>query len=73
MRNDVLRMEGITKIYGNGILANDSVDFSLREGEIHTKFFAAKKHCVKWRPWRIKAEKWPPHCSAFSWNGITVL
>ena len=35
MRNDVLRMEGITKIYGNGILANDSVDFSLREGEIH--------------------------------------
>lgn len=35
LRNDVLRMEGITKIYGNGILANDSVDFSLREGEIH--------------------------------------
>lgn len=32
---DILRMEGITKIYGNGILANDSVDFSLREGEIH--------------------------------------
>ena len=35
LRNDVLRMEGITKIYGNGILANDSVDFSLQEGEIH--------------------------------------
>ena len=35
LRNDVPRMEGITKIYGHGILANDSVDFSLREGEIH--------------------------------------
>ena len=33
--NDILRMEGITKIYGNGILANDNVDFNLREGEIH--------------------------------------
>lgn len=35
MSNDILRMEGITKIYGNGILANDNVDFNLREGEIH--------------------------------------
>lgn len=35
MGQDVLRMEGITKIYGNGILANDQVDFCLREGEIH--------------------------------------
>ncbi|MCI7640240.1 MAG: ABC transporter ATP-binding protein [Clostridiales bacterium] len=35
MSGDILRMEGITKIYGNGILANDNVDFNLREGEIH--------------------------------------
>lgn len=35
LSNDILRMEGITKIYGNGILANDNVDFNLREGEIH--------------------------------------
>ena len=35
MEQDVLRMEGITKIYGNGILANDNVDFYLRQGEIH--------------------------------------
>lgn len=35
LEQDVLRMEGITKIYGNGILANDNVDFYLRQGEIH--------------------------------------
>lgn len=35
MEQDVLRMEGITKIYGNGILANDNVDFYLKQGEIH--------------------------------------
>lgn len=28
-------MENITKIYGNGILANDKVDFSINYGEIH--------------------------------------
>ncbi|MDO4566602.1 MAG: ABC transporter ATP-binding protein [Oscillospiraceae bacterium] len=28
-------MRGITKIYPNGIAANQSVDFSIREGEIH--------------------------------------
>ncbi len=32
---DLLQMRGITKVYGNGILANDHVDFSLRRGEIH--------------------------------------
>lgn len=31
----VLNMERISKIYGNGIVANDAVDFSLRRGEIH--------------------------------------
>ena len=35
LSKDILRMEGITKIYGNGILANENVDFTLREGEIH--------------------------------------
>jgi simple sugar transport system ATP-binding protein len=28
-------MRGITKIYDNGVVANDDVDFTLREGEIH--------------------------------------
>ena len=35
MQKDILRMERITKVYGNGVLANDHVDFTLREGEIH--------------------------------------
>ncbi len=32
---DVVQMKGITKVYPNGIAANQSVDFSVREGEIH--------------------------------------
>ena len=35
MSEPVLSMKGITKIYGNGILANDKVDFSVNAGEIH--------------------------------------
>lgn len=31
----LLRMENITKIYGNGIVANKEVSFTLKEGEIH--------------------------------------
>lgn len=31
----ILRMENITKIYGNGIIANKDIDFNLKEGEIH--------------------------------------
>ena len=30
-----VHMKGITKVYGNGVLANDNVDFELRHGEIH--------------------------------------
>lgn len=33
--NTYLSMQGITKRYPNGILANESVDFSLNPGEIH--------------------------------------
>ncbi|MDC7243275.1 MAG: ATP-binding cassette domain-containing protein, partial [Sphaerochaetaceae bacterium] len=32
---DILRMENINKIYPNGVIANNNVNFSLREGEIH--------------------------------------
>ena len=32
---DILRMEHITKIYGNGFIANNGIDFSVRKGEIH--------------------------------------
>ena len=31
----LLSMEHITKIYGNGIVANEDVDLSVRKGEIH--------------------------------------
>lgn len=32
---ELLKMEGITKIYGNGVLANSQVNFSVKKGEIH--------------------------------------
>lgn len=35
MSADILRMENITKIYGNGVIANKEVSLSVREGEIH--------------------------------------
>ncbi len=35
MANEILKMEKITKIYSNGFKANDAVDFSVNEGEIH--------------------------------------
>ena len=35
MNETILEMKQITKIYGNGVLANDKVDFSVRKGEIH--------------------------------------
>ncbi|MFR9189165.1 MAG: ATP-binding cassette domain-containing protein [Anaerotruncus massiliensis (ex Togo et al. 2019)] len=34
-RSEVVRMKGITKVYPNGIAANQRVDFSVRKGEIH--------------------------------------
>ena len=33
--NYVVRMKGITKVYQNGVAANQGVDFDLRKGEIH--------------------------------------
>lgn len=33
--DEILRMTGITKVYGNGVLANENVEFSVRKGEIH--------------------------------------
>lgn len=35
MNEFILEMNHISKIYGNGIVANKDVDFSLKEGEIH--------------------------------------
>ena len=35
MAQDILKMEGITKIYPNGVMANKDVNFSVRAGEIH--------------------------------------
>lgn len=35
MAKELLRMEGITKIYGNGFMANKDISFSVNEGEIH--------------------------------------
>ncbi|MCK5736450.1 MAG: ATP-binding cassette domain-containing protein, partial [Spirochaetaceae bacterium] len=31
----ILRMENITKVYPNGIMANNAVNFSIKAGEIH--------------------------------------
>ena len=31
----VVQMKGITKVYPNGVAANQGVDFTLRKGEIH--------------------------------------
>ena len=33
--DNYLVMENITKVYDNGIMANDHVNFSARQGEIH--------------------------------------
>ena len=33
--NVAVLMKGITKVYPNGIAANQGVDFSVRKGEIH--------------------------------------
>lgn len=35
MQSQLLSMNGITKVYPNGIVANEGVDFSIRKGEIH--------------------------------------
>lgn len=35
MENALLEMWGITKVYPNGVVANQNVHFALREGEIH--------------------------------------
>lgn len=35
MENEILRMEHITKIYSNGTIANQDVNLSVLEGEIH--------------------------------------
>jgi simple sugar transport system ATP-binding protein len=35
MQEALLRMEGITKVYPNGIVANSKTDFSIIKGEIH--------------------------------------
>ena len=32
---EILSMKNITKVYGNGVLANSHVDFSVNKGEIH--------------------------------------
>ena len=36
MGKEILKMEHITKIYPNGVMANRDVSFSVREGEMRT-------------------------------------
>ena len=31
----VVQMKGITKVYPNGVAANNGVDFNVKKGEIH--------------------------------------
>ena len=35
MENYLLEMKDIAKIYGNGIVANEAVNFNLKKGEVH--------------------------------------
>jgi len=35
MSGSILRLEKITKVYDNGVLANQNIDLDIREGEIH--------------------------------------
>lgn len=35
MATEILRMEGITKVYGSGFMANNDVTLSVNQGEIH--------------------------------------
>ncbi len=35
MGNELLVMQNITKVYGNGVLSNENVNFSVDKGEIH--------------------------------------
>ena len=35
MAKELLKMEGITKMYGNGFMANKDITFTVNEGEIH--------------------------------------
>ena len=35
MENEILRMEQITKIYPNGVMANKEVNLFVKSGEIH--------------------------------------
>ncbi|AMC93276.1 ABC transporter ATP-binding protein [Erysipelothrix larvae] len=35
MSDEILKMEGITKVYPNGVVANQDVNFSAHRGEIH--------------------------------------
>lgn len=35
MQEEILSLKGITKVYGNGIMANKDVSFSVKAGEIH--------------------------------------
>ena len=34
-QENLLMMQGITKVYGNGVIANQDVHFTVRKGEIH--------------------------------------
>ena len=35
MEKEILKMNQITKIYGNGVIANKDVSFTVNRGEIH--------------------------------------
>ena len=63
MAQDILKMEGITKIYPNGVMANKDVNFSVRAGEIHALMGengAGKSTLMKCRKEHINEDPvWP--------------
>ena len=61
----VVQMKGITKVYPNGVAANQGVDFTLRKGEIHALMGengAGKSTNTSWRRSRTNSKRIP--CSA---------
>ena len=47
MEKELLKLEGITKIYSNGFIANKNVSMTVNEGEIHAligKMEQEKRH-----------------------------
>ena len=67
---NILSMKNITKIYGNGILANSGVDFDVARGEIHA--LMGENGAGKSTLMKILFGMEQPDEGTIEWNGETV-